>query len=123
MYKPNKSGVWNPLPDTPKKKTKKQKKAAREAREKQKEERWLRFNGDYKAYLQSEWWKKRRKKALHRANYQCEECYTEEKLHVHHLSYKNIGNERPEDLQVLCAACHYHKHEAIIEMNKHFNSI
>ena len=31
-------------------------------------------------------------------------------LHVHDLTYANLGAERPEDLQVLCEQCHRWEH-------------
>ena len=60
----------------------------------------------YSAYLNSDHWKQTRQKALENAEYQCWECGSKDRLHVHHLTYENIGGELPEDLMVLCASCH-----------------
>ncbi len=62
---------------------------------------------DYRGYLQSPAWKARRVEALIRAGYKCEKCgMIGVKLEIHHKTYANIGNERPEDLEVLCERCH-----------------
>jgi 5-methylcytosine-specific restriction endonuclease McrA len=62
----------------------------------------------YRAYLQSDIWKEIRSQVLSRANGRCEKC----KVilldpDVHHLNYHRVGgNERMEDLMVLCFSCH-----------------
>ena len=38
-----------------------------------------------------------------------------ENLHTHHKTYKNLGNERPADLVVLCASHHQGVHDFIAE--------
>lgn len=63
------------------------------------------------SYLQSNVWSELRKKALARANSRCESCgvlvVNDSLLDVHHLNYERVGgNEKLEDLQVLCSACH-----------------
>lgn len=35
------------------------------------------------------------------------------KLHLHHITYKNLFNEKPEDLILLCAVCHMKEHGLI----------
>lgn len=42
----------------------------------------------------------------------CERCNTKPAAHIHHLTYKRKGHERPEDLQHVCLECHefYHPH-------------
>lgn len=63
----------------------------------------------YRAYLASPAWRKRRAAALARAGGICESCgisqYTR-RLEAHHLTYERIGAELPEDLTVLCGPCH-----------------
>ncbi len=73
----------------------------------------------YYDYLQTPEWQKTRNRALRRANYRCQVCNGNENLHVHHRTYVNRGNEKPEDLIVLCKDCHqiYHFHEKIDEDN------
>lgn len=65
----------------------------------------------YEEVMNSDGWRSRRLLALHRASSKCEECGSEDRLHVHHLTYRNFGNELPEDLQVLCESCHVKKHQ------------
>lgn len=42
----------------------------------------------------------------------CEFCGAQDgPLHVHHLTYENLGNESADELFVLCASCHADSHE------------
>lgn len=72
-----------------------------------------------RAFYASAAWKQIRKEALERAGHQCEYnfidlysgnefwCADRERLHVHHKTNVRFGgNERPEDLQVLCRYHH-----------------
>lgn len=70
----------------------------------------------YKTYLRSKEWKKKRKEALDEKGYLCDICKKTqdelvESLHVHHLTYKNLFNEKMEDLQILCVDCHNNTHK------------
>lgn len=64
------------------------------------------FKTWYPVYLRSPHWQKTRKAALKRACHKCETCGSVERLQVHHLTYKRLRAELPEDLQVLCSRCH-----------------
>jgi len=67
----------------------------------------------YKDYLKSSHWLTTRREAIIRAGFKCEYCgasFYDETLQVHHLTYKNIGREQPEDMQVLCRTCHRKAH-------------
>lgn len=68
-------------------------------------------NRDYKNYLMTKHWQNRRVKALKDAKYKCQLCSRKDELHVHHNTYKNIGNEKKEDLIVLCKKCHSKFHD------------
>lgn len=70
----------------------------------------------YKDYLETDHWKSKRKQALYRAKYKCQLCSSKENLNVHHNTYENKGEERDEDLIVLCQDCHGKFHDI-------FNSI
>ena len=70
---------------------------------------------EYAQYIASPEWQERRKEALSSSNNRCARCELprwlaaivyDQDLHVHHLHYKNVGNEAPDDLQVLCRRCH-----------------
>jgi ssDNA-binding Zn-finger/Zn-ribbon topoisomerase 1 len=64
----------------------------------------------YKEYLHSDYWLSLKAQAIRNAGYRCEQCGSMVKLNVHHGSYERLGNEQPEDLQVLCHKCHKAKH-------------
>ena len=70
---------------------------------------------NYEKYMKSEEWKDKRWKALERGWHRCCLCGAEECLHVHHRSYDNLGDERPEDLEVLCKHCHASRHGKAIK--------
>jgi hypothetical protein len=73
---------------------------------------WPRFSSFYLDYLDSAEWDEQRRAALARAEYRCEECGASDVvLHVHHLTYVRLGDEWPEDLQVLCEVCHEEAHK------------
>jgi 5-methylcytosine-specific restriction endonuclease McrA len=62
---------------------------------------------DKAAYMRTAKWKKIRKAKLDQTRGQCEKCgsWTGRK-DVHHKTYDRVGNERLEDLIVLCTPCH-----------------
>lgn len=60
----------------------------------------------YSRYLRSPQWRERRDAAVKRAKGKCELCSSKQRLNVHHRFYGRIGQERPEDLTVLCEPCH-----------------
>ena len=61
----------------------------------------------YKTYLKSSKWQQRRRAKLQQAKYRCERCDERDRLSVHHKTYKRLGNERSDDLIVLCQSCHW----------------
>jgi 5-methylcytosine-specific restriction endonuclease McrA len=61
----------------------------------------------YNTYLNSPQWRRKRQKVLARDLYQCRQCGSRKRLHVHHLTYKNLYHEPLHDLITLCAK--YHK--------------
>lgn len=67
-------------------------------------------------YMEQEEWQVRRVQALTRAGYKCQACSRRNTtLDVHHNSYENYGNERPQDLIVLCRPCHQRLHDDPME--------
>ena len=64
----------------------------------------------YQEYLHTDLWKSRRMQAIRDAKYRCEQCGSMVRLQVHHKVYSNLGNEKPEELQVLCEECHHKYH-------------
>ena len=68
---------------------------------------------DYRQYLLSPGWKRKRQEVLLRDDYTCQCCNKrKKKLHVHHHGYENIGDEPLSDLVTLCDLCHgaYHRY-------------
>lgn len=61
---------------------------------------------DYKTYLQSAEWQKKRNERLKIDDYKCQKCGRPFDLQVHHLTYDRIGHEDMCDLITLCKHCH-----------------
>lgn len=66
----------------------------------------------YRKYLTSEHWDDIRTRAYERARYRCQVCNGQESLNAHHRTYDRVGQERDDDITVLCAECHglFHGH-------------
>lgn len=64
----------------------------------------------YQKYINSEEWVAKRKLVLERARGRCEVCRHAKATQVHHLTYKNLGDEPLEDLQAVCLSCHAGHH-------------
>lgn len=62
---------------------------------------------DYREYMQSDGWFSKRAEIMLRADGMCEVpgC-TNEADQVHHKTYANLGNEKPDDLMAVCSSCH-----------------
>jgi 5-methylcytosine-specific restriction endonuclease McrA len=67
----------------------------------------------YPEYLASPAWQRTRRQALLRADFTCARCRATTRLQVHHVTYQRLGDEWPDDLEVLCAACHHAAHFAL----------
>ncbi len=63
-------------------------------------------------HLQSDYWHNLKQTRLAMANQACEHCGTMGNLHLHHISYANLGREGVEDVVILCATCHQAVHDA-----------
>lgn len=70
----------------------------------------------YKQYLKSNHWDIKRRGIL-KNNNRCANCNETLNLEIHHLNYKNLGNEKLEDLIVLCKNCHKIVHECKNSIN------
>lgn len=75
--------------------------------------RWMRADGtvDYWTYIASADWRKRKEKLFKKRGKKCEICSSTHEVAVHHKSYKNLGHELDDDLQILCNGCHANAHE------------
>jgi hypothetical protein len=71
----------------------------------------------YNAYLNSSEWKEKRAERLAIDSWHCSNCdkhESEATLQVHHLTYKNVGDEYVGvDLVTLCIDCHQQQHGRI----------
>jgi 5-methylcytosine-specific restriction endonuclease McrA len=70
----------------------------------------------YRTYLASGAWKRRRLEELRKADHTCWACRATKDaryLHVHHKTYAFLGCERQGDLVVLCEDCHNLAHKLV----------
>lgn len=65
----------------------------------------------YKDYLKTEHWKLTKKSFLVTVKHNCMKCGIKEKLEVHHITYKDLGNEKNNQLSLLCRSCHQNTHD------------
>lgn len=82
-------------------------------KKKKKQKKTTKKYNSYSDYLKSKEWKNKRKRLFKQRNNKCENCGSINKLHLHHLTYKNIFNEKDNELQVLCSYCHAKIHGKI----------
>ena len=66
---------------------------------------------EYKQYLKSDKWHKKRLAVLQRDGFRCVRCGSKNQLQVHHKTYRNIFNEPLSDLITLCKKCHKKQHK------------
>lgn len=69
----------------------------------------------YQEYVESSHWQKKKKEFKSSSYYQgcCWVCGKKKYLHVHHITYENIGRELLCDLLELCSDCHNRLHLSI----------
>jgi 5-methylcytosine-specific restriction endonuclease McrA len=72
---------------------------------------WIRAES-YSDYLRSNRWRRVRMVVLKRDGFKCAKCSTAKNLHVHHITYKRLGDEDLDDLISLCGRCHRAAHSA-----------
>ena len=66
---------------------------------------------DYLEFINSQKWKSFRAGIIKERGRKCEKCgETKGEIHAHHLTYERFMNELPEDIQLLCKACHMAVH-------------
>ncbi len=64
------------------------------------------FIGDYKVYLRSKMWERRKFRYYSWHLKKCVCCGAKENIHLHHINYNNLGNEEDKNLSPLCGSCH-----------------
>lgn len=66
---------------------------------------------EYREYLLSDAWRRRRLKVLERCSGLCEGCLTNAATQVHHRTYAHVTEEFAFELMGLCDRCHDRVHE------------
>lgn len=57
-------------------------------------------------YYESPHWLRLRFDTIAKAGCKCKYCGKSNSLEVHHKVYTHLGNEKPEELEVVCTDCH-----------------
>jgi hypothetical protein len=68
----------------------------------------------YKLYINSYEWRKIRRKRLEKDGFRCQNHFVRivnKNLHVHHKTYRHLGNEKLTELITLCEDCHNEIHK------------
>ncbi len=84
----------------------------------------------YAQYLKSPHWQKIRKQRWDVSEKICNKCDRSIKelyqyelddggLHVHHRDYENLGQERLEELDLLCSTCHINEHDKRFDLRQY----
>lgn len=66
----------------------------------------------YEQYLKSPQWQEKRQHIAQLRNHTCQKCKKVVKVgfHIHHKTYKHLGNELDNELMFLCENCHNKLH-------------
>ena len=71
------------------------------------------FADRYQQHISSPEWKRLKDRLLTQRGSKCERCGQDSvSLELHHLHYRSLGDEQPEDVELLCRDCHVHADEA-----------
>jgi len=71
------------------------------------------FPDRYQQRMTSANWKTLKRKVIEQRDNRCERCEKESaSLHLHHVHYRSLGSEQPEDVELLCPECHTEAHPA-----------
>jgi len=60
----------------------------------------------YREYITSDEWKKRKERYFENHVRRCRACGSAKRIHLHHKTYRRLGQERDADLVPLCHLCH-----------------
>ncbi len=72
-----------------------------------------------KDYKKSFLWKVRKNDILKCINNVCNICGSNERLSLHHKNYFNVGEEKVDDVSLLCFVCHFNAGLHRIHRNLH----
>ncbi|WHZ60027.1 HNH endonuclease signature motif containing protein [Metabacillus hrfriensis] len=70
---------------------------------------------NYEDYLETRHWKQFKERYAKSHKKQCTMCDEKENIHLHHITYNRVGNEKFEDVVYLCRTCHLKVHETDIK--------
>lgn len=65
----------------------------------------------YSVYILSKEWRNRCKSFYAKYGKVCAACGETRNIHLHHMTYRHLGNELDEELAPLCRQCHHEYHE------------
>ena len=74
------------------------------------EQRQLKRQQEYDAYLLTDAWRAKRAQALARDRGVCQGCFQRPATQVHHLTYAHLGDELLFELMSVCDDCHARVH-------------
>ena len=86
-----------------------------ERRDRKAKNPWFRA---YIQYLKSEHWRTLSRQRKEMDNHQCAQCFSREKLEVHHRVYRNLYDVQLKDIITLCQKCHARAHQVIREWKR-----
>jgi len=87
--------------------TRQSKKKHKKKKNKEKSGQWW---AKYRKYLLSKEWADIRIDLFNSRGRKCERCSSTKSLQIHHLHYRNVFKEEPQDLMILCSVCHQLEH-------------
>jgi hypothetical protein len=71
------------------------------------------FPDRYHQHVSSAQWKFLKRTIIEQRGNRCERCLQDSaSLALHHVHYRSLGNEQPEDVELLCRECHTGADEA-----------
>jgi HNH endonuclease len=71
------------------------------------------FPDRYHQRISSASWKTLKREVIEQRGNRCERCRQESaSLALHHVHYRSLGSEQPEDVELLCSECHTRADEA-----------
>jgi 5-methylcytosine-specific restriction endonuclease McrA len=65
-----------------------------------------RLTTEYLAWINSPQWQMFKLSIIAARGMKCEACGRDGRVDLHHLHYRTLGAERPDDVRLLCYPCH-----------------
>lgn len=77
------------------------------------------FPDRYHKHVSSAQWSNLKRRVIEQRGNQCEHCGQENaSLALHHVHYRSLGSEQPEDVELLCRKCHTEADNARLAKNR-----